>query len=247
MYEGHITTASVDMYEGHITTASVDMYEGHKLSRIDMYEGYITTVSVDIGCLNALPLSLQNELKNYYAGRKKTAVKIPSTNDSPVKGQNKGPKCGIISKQTGEKELLLFNEKSNFSKKTLKDSEDHAKNLSAVGKYSTSTKHENEMATNQETLVISLCNASHLDDVRKLLKEWWESTPEPQAEDVETVAEYFIKLIQFEHLEQAYCLLKSLDRNRAKMKSPLWKECLRKLELTVQEMVEANYRAPLKL
>ncbi|KAH9514126.1 deoxycytidyl transferase [Bulinus truncatus] len=175
---------------------------------------------VDIGCLNALPLSLQNELKNYYAGRKKTAVKIPSTNDSPVKGQNKGPKY----------------------------SEDHAKNLSAVGKYSTSTKHENEMATNQETLVISLCNASHLDDVRKLLKEWWESTPEPQAEDVETVAEYFIKLIQFEHLEQAYCLLKSLDRNRAKMKSPLWKECLRKLELTVQEMVgKPNYRAPFKV
>ncbi|KAH9500727.1 hypothetical protein Btru_076351 [Bulinus truncatus] len=91
MFEGHITTALVDMYEGHITTPLVDMYEGHiTTASVDMNEGLklpqLTFNMYEIphhNCLSLNPLSKHEFLNqghittasvDMYKGHIKTAL-----------------------------------------------------------------------------------------------------------------------------------------------------------------------------
>ncbi|CAL1536463.1 unnamed protein product, partial [Lymnaea stagnalis] len=76
---------------------------------------------------------------------------------------------------------------------------------------------------------VSLCSAHDLDDVRHLLKEWLAAGSEPQPEDVQLVSDYFIRLVESENLEQAYCLLKFVKRKEANLKNSKWLDCLRNL------------------
>ncbi|BFZ23118.1 hypothetical protein BsWGS_26157 [Bradybaena similaris] len=94
---------------------------------------------------------------------------------------------------------------------------------------------------------VTFCGASALEDVRKLMKEWMLSCPEPQDDDVSMVTEYLTKLVQHRNLEQTFSLLRFLTRRSQSQSHSRWKESLSNITTCVQTVVCACYGATLKL
>ncbi|XP_055863810.1 DNA repair protein REV1-like isoform X2 [Biomphalaria glabrata] len=208
---------------------------------------------VDVNCLQALPLSLQNELQHYYQQNQISAKKkhvFPVCN-SPLKGQ---PELINATKKKGKKGRPPGKKSINFGSNIVKKAENVA-----TGQSDFTIRHvqltQRKHSAQSQTMIdqipeaedISLCNAKQVEEVRRLLKEWWDSCSEPQAEDIEIVTRYFIQLIRLDNLEQAYCILKFIKRTLLKLNNLQWKECMKRVITSVQDAIQASYKAQLKL
>ncbi|XP_052820152.1 DNA repair protein REV1-like [Mya arenaria] len=100
---------------------------------------------------------------------------------------------------------------------------------------------EKVAGTQEETKAVNLCGAVTIADVRLLLKEWIDSTPNPQCEDETVLASYLHDLILERNLEQVDLVLKYMLRNIRKLESPDWMSSLRRILHQTQALTIQMY------
>ncbi|XP_059172057.1 DNA repair protein REV1-like [Physella acuta] len=232
---------------------TVDNRPGQSNNRFhqdDINTGVLPSLSqLDMDCFSALPLNLQNELRGEYArqdANKQAAQKIfKSPTKSIVKPILRGSKKGKSSSPGKKKQKSPAKRKQRSPVKRI--AEDSQVHVPKVTPKDAAQAQPNAEAVREVSEEATLCHASMLDDVRKLLKEWLTSSPEPCVDDVEMVTEYFMKLIQNTQMEKLFCLLRFINRKLGTIKSQKWQECLRAIISQVQGVVCAFYGVPLKL
>ncbi|ESP04544.1 hypothetical protein LOTGIDRAFT_170636 [Lottia gigantea] len=221
---------------------------------------------IDLDCLNALPKELQDELKSAYKHQTTQADmqhKSPTKLASPSKSKKsplfKVPKGRATKKRKLSPKKLSF---SNKKSKSIEQKEvDHdtvlisiEDDVSGIGPRLTenaSFDNENVAEAQPETKPvaeeINLCGAVHIKDVRNLLKEWLNSCPVPQEEDVEVITNYLSQLILDKNLELVDLVLKALNRYIHKLNNNVWRNSLRHIVNNTQCLIHSLHGSQLNI
>lgn len=180
--------------------------------------------NLDESVLNALPEDIRNEVLLMYGKKIETSpVKfkpVPNTKKSPtkVKGAARGRKKKVTV-TSPQKTLKNHFEKSSSSRDD--------KNSSRGQPDSTQQSHK-----------ANLCGAVVINEVRDLLKEWFESMEAPMEDDTEHLKDYLLAVIEEKDLEKVDLVLKHFYR-LASASNLLWREAyLSVLSYVQQKMLQ---------
>ncbi|XP_005107801.1 DNA repair protein REV1 isoform X2 [Aplysia californica] len=110
-----------------------------------------------------------------------------------------------------------------------------------------STSTHDERGSDIKEMPVTLCGAQGLVDVRNLLKEWMDSVPVPQEDDLDLVKEYLATLVVQHNLEQVFYLLKFLSRVVKEQGRAEWQRGTQEIRTHVQSVVCGLHGATLKL
>lgn len=84
-------------------------------------------------------------------------------------------------------------------------------------------------------------------EVRSLLKEWIQSSPEPEEDDEEVVTSYLQNLIMDKNLEQVDLVIKFLKRHIQRIENSNWETSFEKIVTDVQSFMKTYHGAELKI
>lgn len=98
-----------------------------------------------------------------------------------------------------------------------------------------------------DTAPVNLCGAVTIAEVRSLLKEWIQSSPEPEENDEEVVTSYLQDLIMDKNLEQVDLVIKFLKRHIRRIENSNWETSFEKIVMDVQSFMKTYHGAELKI
>nr|XP_006819721.1 PREDICTED: DNA repair protein REV1-like [Saccoglossus kowalevskii] len=108
-------------------------------------------------------------------------------------------------------------------------------------------KDKEEVMQGVEKVKPNLCGRVDLSDVKTLVKEWIESCPAPELEDVGQFVQYINDLVDDKNLETVDLLLKYLKRHVMKTGRSEWKDGYNLIVIQTQDLIKSIYGSQLKI
>lgn len=187
--------------------------------------------NLDESVLNALPEDIRNEVLLMYGKKSETsAVKsksLPNNKKSPTKAKG--------STRGRKKKTIVIS-----PQKTLKNH---------FEKFSASANDKNSGVSQQncekQSHKADLCGAVVINEVRDLLKEWFESMEVPMEDDTEHLKDYLLAVIEEKDLEKVDLVLKYFYR-LASASNLLWREAYLSVLSYVQQKMLQDFGYMLK-
>ncbi|CAG2235935.1 REV1 [Mytilus edulis] len=220
---------------------------------------------LDESCFDALPLDIQREIKSAYGNQ----------NQSPGHGKKNSPTFKVPKQPKGKsgrgrpKKLNFVSKKQpkiNAAVSGKKSTELHPADLfrisddpiivdkeppSITTNYGKTApqEHETTSNTNQDSIQVqvNLCGAVTITEVRALLKEWIQTSNDPEKDDEDIMTSYLTNLLLDRNLEQVDLVVKFLNRHIKRLENAAWISTFDRILDSVQNVVKGLYGSRLKI
>ena len=85
-----------------------------------------------------------------------------------------------------------------------------------------------------------MIGASTTEDVNKLIDEWLDSSPSPQADDLEMIVQYFTSVMDYGDVSHVYDVIRFMLTKIEKVNNQKWKDACEKVIInTVNEKLRS--------
>ena len=138
------------------------------------------------------------------------------------------------------KEIQKFRENKEIQKSNNNHNKNSVKRTLDFGGITENCDHENNMVDEKEKVeppkkkIIQLNGKSDLKNVRILLREWIRSCKIPTEDDISTVIEFLVNLINDHQEDYVYCALKTLCNICQEANHKIWSETYNNIVQKVQ-------------
>ncbi|XP_013790615.2 DNA repair protein REV1-like isoform X2 [Limulus polyphemus] len=105
----------------------------------------------------------------------------------------------------------------------------------------------NENVSNLQWTPASICGQTQIEDVKSLMKEWIESTPEPEVKDMEVFGDYILDVVEERDLEKLDLLIKYFHRLVKRIQKPSWEDVYMSVVNKMQSKVVQMYGCALQI
>ncbi|XP_076319010.1 DNA repair protein REV1-like isoform X2 [Tachypleus tridentatus] len=93
----------------------------------------------------------------------------------------------------------------------------------------------------------SICGQTQIEDVKSLMKEWIESTPEPEVKDMEVFGDYLLDVVEERDLEKLDLLIKYFHRLVKRIQNHSWEDVYMSVVNKMQSKVVQMYGCALQI